>query len=617
MPSALRSTLLVLPLVPALLWAQDAAGTDPLQLPPAEVRSSRVANQEPVGTIAMPVSALRYEPLVDLQARNLGEAQADVSIRGGIFENSAFRVGGVTLSDPQTGHYFAEIPIAPAMLTAPQILTGADQALLGFDANAGSVAYGWAPVTNRGELGAGWGQFGTRRASLYQGVVAPAPVAGATVAGDLDLAHSQSDGAIPNGDHHFDRVSGRLQFRTASSQTDLFAGYQAKFFGWPNLYTPFNSPESENLQTLLLALNHRVDLGRGDYYQFAAYYRRNKDDYAFDRFAPLGAVHPYQHTTWVQGAELEGRQAAGDGWALRYGAQLMADALRSTTLNFGRFHHRLYEKFSLAPETAFALGAGTAAVRAGATYDGTNRDGSAVSPLAALDWVPASPAGLTKLSLQYAQTTQVPNYTALNSSATAGLFRGNPDLGRETSRNLEAGATWSSGPWNATAAVFHRQDNSLVDWTYVQGVFGRTANPVDIGINGFETVLTRRGRTLDLVFGYTWLDKSADYRGAAVDASFYALNFARHRFTAAVVARLGYGCELRLDNEYRLQEPDLLRTSGREAFLSSLGFSWRPSGLRALELTLAVDNLWQSSFQEVPAVPASPRQVSAGATWRW
>ncbi|MDX2369367.1 MAG: TonB-dependent receptor, partial [Colwellia sp.] len=76
------------------------------------IESSTTANTKPVGTFGSPVSNLEYDPRVDLQSRNMAEAQADVTIRGGIFENTGFRVGSATLLDPQTGHYFAEIPIA-------------------------------------------------------------------------------------------------------------------------------------------------------------------------------------------------------------------------------------------------------------------------------------------------------------------------------------------------------------------------------------------------------------------------------------------------------------------------------------------------------------------------
>ncbi|MGA2446888.1 MAG: TonB-dependent receptor, partial [Opitutaceae bacterium] len=98
--------LLILALVAAVT---PAAAEPPLALPEYTVYSPRVALQEPTDAFAMPVTALRYEPLADVQARNLAEGQADIAIRGGIFENTGFRIGGAALYDPQTGHYAAEI----------------------------------------------------------------------------------------------------------------------------------------------------------------------------------------------------------------------------------------------------------------------------------------------------------------------------------------------------------------------------------------------------------------------------------------------------------------------------------------------------------------------------
>jgi len=120
------------------------------------------------------------------------------------------------------------------------------------------------------------------------------------------------------------------------------------------------------------------------------------------------------------------------------------------------------------------------------------------------------------------------------------------------------------------------------------------------------------------VIGYTWLGKGADYRGAAVDASFYALNYARHRLTAALTARLGHGFELRLDNEFRAQEPNALRTAGGDsALLSSVGLTYRPPSWRRFAVTVAIDNLWDEDFQELPSVPASPRETSARVSYAW
>ena len=146
----------------------------------------------------------------------------------------------------------------------------------------------------------------------------------------------------------------------------------------------------------------------------------------------------------------------------------------------------------------------------------------------------------------------------------------------------------------------------------------RTANAVDVATTGVEAFARRSWSAIDLVLGYTALTKDADYRGATVDASFYALNYARHRLTAAVTARLGHGFELRMDNVARVQAGNLLRTvGGHRAVTSSLGFVYRPTEWRGVELTAQADNLWNTSFQEVPAVPASRRQLSVGAAYLW
>jgi vitamin B12 transporter len=102
-------------------------------LPSLTVVGQKTANQRPVTTYETPISNLDFDPRVDFQSRNMAEAQGDVSIRGGIFEETGFQVGSATLLDPQTGHYSTEIPIAPEMLGEPKVLTGADNAHRGFN----------------------------------------------------------------------------------------------------------------------------------------------------------------------------------------------------------------------------------------------------------------------------------------------------------------------------------------------------------------------------------------------------------------------------------------------------------------------------------------------------
>lgn len=606
------SRFLPLAAATSMVWAQPAE-----TLPAVTVYSPRVANQAPVATFAMPVTSLRFEPRVDVQARNFAEGQADVSLRGGIFENTGFSIGAVSLFDPQTGHYFAEIPVAPQMLGAPRIETGLDVAVGSTNATVGAVAYPWRRIVNGGVVSLGGGEFGLLQGEFYQGFVSDRRWDGREVAADVAWAHSESDGAVRFGDHKLDRVNARVQLRGGGAQTDVFAGYQAKFFGWPNLYTPFNSNETEDIETLLLAANHRVDFGDGEFFEAGAYYRRNRDSYAFDRFAPVGPVPPYLHTTWVRGVAAAGRKAWGET-ALSFRAEWLADQIESTSLTFGPYRTRQLGKVALVPEKTWTLADGAeVVVKTGATYDDTNRDSSRVSPVIEIARERRG-AVVERIYASYAESSQVATYTALKSDPAAGLFRGNQTLGREVSRNFEVGASGLWAGWSAQVAVFYREDDELVDWTFQRGVTARTANPVDIATSGFELVARRSWPRFDVVVGYTWLEKDEDYGGAAVDASFYALNFARHRFTLAVTARLTSELELRIDNETRWQAPNLLRTrGGEEPWLTAVGLTYRPKAWRRVSLTLQADNVWESEFQEVPAVPAAPRQVSAVVGYTW
>lgn len=595
------------------LWAES-----PDVLPLVTVHSPRVANQAPVATFAMPVSALRFEPRVDVQARNFAEGQADVAIRGGTFENTGFRLGAVALYDPQTGHYFAELPIASAMLGAPAIATGADLALQGWNATAGSISYGWQPIRSRGFVSAGGGDGDLIRGELYAGAVTESTVGGGAIFGaDVALAASRADGLRPAGDHEFVRYNARVQLRQGNAQTDVFAGYQSKFFGWPQLYAgPFVSDETENLKTTLFLLNHRAAIGAdGDFVEFGAYYRKNVDDYEFSRIPPADT---FLHTTRVRGAGLDGLFHVAESTALRFRAGVIADELTSLALTFPPpYRGRTQTYAGVFGEHELALAAGRQLlVIAGANYDDSDRNDSAASPVIAAEW--RQRGGFWRsVRLSYSEATQLPTYTALKSNPLGGLFRGNPNLGRSTARNLELGTRWQAGEWVGEATVFYRWDEDLVDWTYSYATSSsRTANAVDLETAGLEIGARRNFGRVDLVLGYTALYRKDNY-GPGIDASFYALNYARHRLTAALIARITDEFELRWDNEFRVQADNALRRSSDEAAISSVGVYYRVPRVPGLSLSVQIDNLWNSSFEEVPLVPGTPRQIAFGAAYAW
>jgi len=622
-------TLLVQISLPVLLcglstfsMASDAVTTekdiDKNSIEKITIELSTTANKKPVGTFDAPVSNLEYDPRVDLQSRNMAEAQADVTIRGGIFENTGFRVGSATLFDPQTGHYFSEIPIAPAMLTGPDILTGADNALLGMNSSVGTVAFGWKPISTAGSVSIGLGNNDFNLQSVHAGISQSLDDANDWIIGfEGDFSRSESDGSIDNGDHDFERVSGRVQLIGPMSQTDVFFGSQDKFFGWPNMYTPFNVNETEDLSAKLLMLNHQQNYGTDSSFEVTAYSRRHDDHYVFSREKP--EIFQAFHETKVTSLALSGRHAQNDRLALNYSAQYIKDSIKSTTLE-KNFTSRHYYKVSVLPEYTMALNKEEQlSVRLGGAFDDTNRDDSQVSLIGDITWHKLNVDGSSKtVYFSYAEASQVAGYTAIGGSETGGLFRSNHQLKRETTKNLELGLTLDQDAWTLDSAIFYRQDNGLTDWTYnFDATSARSANPVDINSLGLEVLATQQFDNAKIITSYTFLKKSEDYGEANIDASFYALNYPDHRVTLGAIWNPVEMVEIRIDNEWRKQQENKLRNGDDDAFFTHLTIKFTPQQIDGLAITLAADNLWDESYEEIPGTPGRGEQYTISATYSW
>ncbi|ALQ08508.1 TonB-dependent receptor [Pseudoalteromonas sp. Bsw20308] len=610
-------------IIPAILYSVTAFAnantlSDESPIEKITVEASPTANKLPVGTFDSPISNLEYDPRVDLQSRNMAEAQADVTIRGGIFENTGFRVGSATLLDPQSGHYFAEIPIAPQMLTGPDVLTGADNALYGMNSSVGTVSFGWKPIITGGSvsLGTGTNDFNLQSIHAAKNTQLDS-LANYTLGFEGEYSHSQSDGTIDNGDHDFSRASARVQLASEHSQTDLFFGSQDKFFGWPNLYTPFGVNETEDLETRLWMLNHKQNYADNSNFEVSAYYRTHDDHYIYSRENP-SAFEAF-HKSEVKSLALSGHHAQSDVFAVNYSAQFIDDSIESTTLE-NNFTSRKYYKLSVLPEYKMALEDNKQLTfRLGAAYDDTNRDDAEVSAIGDITLNTQNSDGTAQtLYLSYAQASQVAGYTAIGGSDSGGLFRSNYNLERETTSNLELGLLLEEQTWQLNSAIFYRKDNNLTDWTFnFDSTSARFANPVDIDTAGVEFLATKHFDTAKLIASYTYLHKSENYGAADIDASFYALNFPDHRLTLGAVYNPTDILEFRIDNEWRTQHKNALRNGNDNALFTQLTLKITPPQLSNLFITLAADNLWDESFEEIPGTPGRGEQYTLSATYSW
>ena len=603
----------------ALFASERGEGTAPVELDDFLVFGERVANERPASGVATSVTALRFDPLVEVQARGPAERQADVTVRGGIFENTGFSLNGLPLPDPQTGHYFGEIPLDPRMLRGPAILTGSANALGGFNSSVATIRYDLTRIENGGEIEAGFGQNGLNFQRAYIGLRPGPAFNGTELAFDFGYARAEGRGTVENGDFSFERFSGRVQIESALGRTDIFAGYGDEFHGWPGLYIGrafgILFPETDDFQVTLGGLWHEATYGDGSNIGGGFVWRRLVDEYQFNRNNPSPA---FTHETRLNAAVVRGRHALAGG-GVDYHLTAAADRLVfSRALTFGDFDDRRYARIAVIPYLLHATeDGGEWEFRAGATLDTSNRDATVLLPVLGARRSGFFQGGEWSLHAEMATTSQVPGYTALNSNPT-GLFGGNASLGREKARSYEIGGQLDSGPWQFRAAVFRREDRALVDWVFSAGTpSARSAAPVDINVTGLEAVGSVATGWVRWVAGYAYLYKSADYGDATVDASYYALNFPEHRLTLAAIARLHEQVQIRIDSEYREQDANLLRGSSDSAFRLSAGVAWQLPVQQDLEIGLVGDNLTNSRFETFPGTSADGRQLSAYLRLRW
>jgi len=604
------------------------------ELPVLTVMGQETANQRPATTYESPISNLEFDPRVDMQVRNMTEAQGDLSIRGGNFENTGIQVGSATIMDPQTGHYTTELPIAPEMLGEPKLLTGTENALRSFNSNLGTISYSWSEIIKGGSLTAGGGDHDLNFQRIHQAFKGAYMNSrdwswGAEVEG----SRSESKGTIPMAEHDFYRTTGRVQLLGPDSQTDFFAGYQEKSFALPEMYTAnkyANSREIDFFKTRLFMINHKQNYDEESYWEVSSYYRKNNDHFYFywDGFL-LASRIPYlsNHETESYSLAFSGYNKAMFNYGVNYHVQITGDSIYSDTLNRGYFHNRDYFKLSLLPEYRYTISDNEIVkFQAGGTIDNTSRGKSKVSPIAQISWERKEGENTSdRAYLSYSQATQVIGYGAIAGKlATASpppLFASDRDLDREVSRNLVLGYTITRGEYKLQSAVFNRKDPNLVDWVYKQDTpDAREPKHVDIETFGFEIIGSKNWKNIEAIASYSYLSKKEDYKDPSVDGSIYALNYPENRVTLGLVWDPFDFLEIRIDNEWREQRKNFLRQQDgtpEKTTNSHFAASYYPSQIDDLEIFIAYEKPWNEDFQDIPGTPGRGDQFSLGATYSW
>ncbi|MGV8112816.1 MAG: TonB-dependent receptor [Lentimicrobium sp.] len=132
---------------------------------------------------------------VDIRQRGAFGMQADISIRGGTFDQTLILLNGINLTDPQTGHHNLNLPVDLSSVERIEVLQGPGARIFGPNAFNGAInIITAAPATHGITATISGGEFG-----LFQSSVSAVAALG-KVNQHISLGWNRSDGYQENTD---------------------------------------------------------------------------------------------------------------------------------------------------------------------------------------------------------------------------------------------------------------------------------------------------------------------------------------------------------------------------------------------------------------------------------
>jgi iron complex outermembrane receptor protein len=478
-------------------------------------------------------------PGVDVRQRSTGGTQADLSIRGGSFDQVLVLLNGVNITDQQTGHHNLNIPVELSEIESIEVLQGSAARRYGSQAFSGAINI----VTNpqrKGtvEVGATAGSFGTYTQKLTLGG------SNKKLSHFTSASHQSSKGYIQNTDYDILNLFSHTRFTPVNvGKFDLQAGYQQKSFGANSFYTQKYPNQFEHTRTQFASLSWEKQINKL-YVATDVQYRRHYDRFElfrdFQNIEPWYADHNY-HLTDVAGGSLH-LEYAGRFGKIDAGVSSRYDHIYSTVLGnviadtlkhpVNHYEKGMNKKFNKEADRVlntayfdYSKGLGAFYFSAGTSFSHTRKYGLKHHWGADLSYVP-NQHWTVYTSVNTA--SRLPTFTDLyyqNSTHNA-----NPDIKPESSFTSEAGVKYVDSRFNLQAGGFFRRGNNIIDWVrYSDQDKWESINQTELNTSGLNVSAgyyfsNSFLKNIYLAYSFIHTDKHAN----GYDSK-YALDYLKHQ----------------------------------------------------------------------------------------
>jgi iron complex outermembrane receptor protein len=564
----------------SVLWAQQPSIDSILKLLPSRVMTTRQVEliagrtggsyQERMQSIdkltavqltALPVrslpEALSYVGGVDVRQRGLCGTQADIGIRGGNFEQSLIVVNGFKMTDPQTGHHAANLPIPLIAVSEIQVFKSPTVLQFGQSALTGAVHIGAyasdAFQVKTTAYGGSFNSFGAQamvrmKIKKYQQLLA--------------VARDQSAGHWYNSDFKNHQL-----FYTAShplgvnqrQRLTYLAAYTDRNFGANGFYTNKFPDQWERTTMAMAGAKHNFHWyskkeGSSTWYQFRqqAMLRSHADEFRLKRNDP--AFYTNTHVSNVLSYEAQ-LSVNVKRQHILFGLEQRLEQLNSS--NLGERERQYQSAFMQAQGSL-----GTVNYAAGLLVFAYNWQNPQLMPSLQLG---RSLESRQYVFANYSRGNRVPSWTEMYYTDPSNV--GNPNLQPEFSHAAELG--WRQTPkyddgtrlsYQVASSLFYRQHTNMIDWVRDASTISPNPNPwtpvniASVSFTGIETSvqLSLKKRTTwglnKFNVNYTYI--TAQHNFTSEQESRYAITSMRQQVNA--VGQFDLSEKIQLSVTYRL-----------------------------------------------------------------
>jgi len=521
---------------------------------------------------------------IDVRRRGINGIQADLSIRGGTFDQSLLLINGVNMSDPQTGHHLMNLPVELDMIERIEILKGPGARRYGQNAFAGAIN-----IVTKKSLSHPFKIRSSFSSNTTGELQFMANFASGKSAHTLSVSKGFSEGYRYNTDYQMDNIFYQSSIDINGNTLTLNAGYSDRRFGANGFYaSPDFTEQYEEVATSIVSMRYGI---KSEDWKInpSIYWRRNEDEYIFVRNNP--SIYRNLHIGNSYGGELNASRINAIG-VLGVGTEIRYDDLRSNNLG-----DRSRTTLGLNLEQRILLLSDRVDITPGIGLYSYSDFGTRAFP--GID-VGIKLNNDVKAFGNVGYTWRVPTYTDLFYSDPANL--GNPDLEPETAITYEAGLKWFTSGIQASISGFIRNSENLIDWTKEnQDDPWFPSNVGNVVVKGMEVdskiSLTKKNTGPIINVGYVYLtgDNKID-----VPLSRYALDLITHQFNLGLDYSIVDNASITINYRYvdRLTLDNYNIVDARVNYRSE-----------SMEVSLFTNNLLDKDYTETNLVPMPGRWI--------